>query len=95
MKYIITEEQLSKAEAYQIRWKKFEKFMKRRSYEIEELISQHTHAYKYDISRYDEDVIVSSVMSMVISEFIVNNNLDEDDNIEYDWVQFLQSFHLL
>jgi hypothetical protein len=87
MKYIITEEQLSRQEMYQIKWKKFKMFMTRRSEEIKELISQHIHAYTYDIDRYDEDVIISSVMQMVVSEFIVNNDLGNDD-IEYDWVHY-------
>jgi hypothetical protein len=87
MKYIITEEQLSRQELYQIKWKRFNKFMKRRGDEIKDLISQHTHAYTYDIERYDEDIVVSSVLSMVISEFIVNNDLGDDD-IEFDWVHY-------
>jgi hypothetical protein len=88
MKYIITEEQRSRQELYQIKWNRFEKFMKRRDDEIKELISQHTHAYKYDIDRYDADIVVSSVLSMVISEFIVNNDLAADDDVEYDWVHY-------
>jgi dipeptidase len=67
--------------------------MKRRGDEIKDLISQHTHAYIYDIDRYDEDVIVSSVMSMVISQFIVNNDLDADDDVEYDWVHMFIEDH--
>jgi hypothetical protein len=88
MRYIVTEEQLSRQELYQIKWKRFEKFMKRRGDEIKDLISQHTHAYTYDIERYDEDIVVSSVLSMVISEFIVNNDLAADDDVEYDWVHY-------
>lgn len=86
MKYIITEEQLSRQELYQIKWKRFEKFMKRRDDEIKELISQHTHAYKYDIDRYDADVITFSVIEMVVNDFMSNNDFIDEDNVEYDWL---------
>ena len=93
MIYIITEEQLSRQEIYRMKWKKFETFMKRRDDEIKDLISQHTHAYTYDIGRYDEDIVVSSVMSSVISEFIVNNDLGADDDVEYDWIHMFIEDH--
>jgi hypothetical protein len=80
-------ESLSRQDEYKIKWNKFEKFMKRRSEEIKELISQHTHAYKYDIGRYDEDNIVTSVLEMAGNDFIMDNDLNDEDSIEYDWVQ--------
>ena len=88
MKYIITEEQLSRQEMYQIKWKKFKMFMTRRSEEIKELISQHIHAYTYDIDRYDKDIVVSAVMQMVIGDFMSINNLNVDDDIEFDWINY-------
>ena len=86
MKYIVTEEQLTRQEIYQMKWKKFEKFMKRRDDEIKDLISQHVHAYTYDVDRYDKDIVVSAVIQMVIGDFMSNNDLNVDDDIEFDWV---------
>ena len=86
MKYIITEEQLSRHEEYLFRWNKFEKFMKRRDYEIKDLISQHSHPYSYDPERYDDYVIVNAVVDMVAEDFVVENGLNDEDSYEYDWV---------
>jgi hypothetical protein len=86
MKNNLNEQNLSKQDEYRIKWKKFEKFMKRRDDEIKDLISQHTHAYTTDIERYDGDVITSLVIGMVTDDFMVNNDLNVDDDIEFDWV---------
>jgi hypothetical protein len=78
--------ELSREDKYQIKWKRFETFMKRRDDEIKDYISQHTHAYTYDIDRYDEYVIVTAVINMVVNDFIINNELLDEDDLNSDWI---------
>jgi hypothetical protein len=84
MKYIITEEQLGRTEQYQIKWKKFDIFMKRRDAEIKELIREKSQRYKVNLSKLDE-VTVIGVRHLVVAYFIDNNNISEDGD-EFDWV---------
>jgi len=71
----------------QKKWKRFEMFMRRRGEQIRDIISQHSHAYQYDIERYDEDVLISTMFDLVIGDFCDINKIDYEDK-EYDWVYF-------
>lgn len=98
MKFVITEEQNvrlqvlrrldEKSDSHeQKKWLRFEMFMRRRGEQIRDIISQHSHAYQYDVERYDEDVLMSTMLDLVVGDFCDINKIDYEDK-EYDWVYF-------
>jgi hypothetical protein len=89
MKYIVTEQQLTKGEEYQKKWKRFENFIKRRNDIIEELISYYiVNYYKNEIGVRSNDSLITSIKNKVAKDIITNAHTIDDDDWEYDWVHF-------
>ena len=86
MKYIITEEQLGRAEQYQKKWNRFDMFMKRRDDEIKDDIIKYCNEYRDELATVKAKYVVESVKDKIIENLLRKNGVSDEETI--DWIFF-------
>lgn len=86
MKYIITEEQLGRAEQYQKKWKRFDMFMKRRDDEIKDVIIKYCNEYRDELATVKAKFVIQTIKDETIENLLMKNDVRDEQIV--DWISF-------
>jgi len=86
MKYIITEEQLGRAEQYQKKWKRFDMFMKRRDDEIKDDIIKYCNKYRDELETVEAKFVIEAIKDEIIENLLMKNGVSDEQIV--DWISF-------